>query len=88
LFDGRPRYFAGSPDLTQVEIYLLELEPSENNVTSFNLYPPPDSAYHLPILMDGYYRGYNQDTLIISFYDDFYINPALAGFRNVNYTCY
>jgi len=86
-FDRMKRFFSYSPELTIVEIYLLETEPSLNNVTRLNLYPPPEDTYPLPVLVE-YYMGYTPDTLISQSQDFFNHDTLLTQFTNANYVCY
>jgi len=87
LFDRIKRFFAYSPELTIVEIYLLETEPSLNNVSQFHYYPPSEDIYPLPVLIE-YYMGYTPDTLISQSHTFFYYDPVFKQFANTNYTCY
>jgi len=86
-FDRMKRFFAYSPELTIVEIYLLETEPSLNNVFRFNYYPPPEDVFPLPVLVE-YYLGYTPDTLIRQSHDFFYNDAPWPRFANADYTCY
>ncbi|SHH63648.1 hypothetical protein SAMN04488109_4754 [Chryseolinea serpens] len=87
-FDRRKRFFGYSPELAIVEIYLLEAEPSVNNVTQLNIYyPTPEDVYPLPYPID-YYIGYTPDTLISQSHDFFTYDTLLTEFTNANYVCH
>jgi hypothetical protein len=84
-FDSHQRFFAGSPDLSLVEIYNFDYEPSVNNLLSLKLYATPGATYATAQNID-FTITYNGKGFVESINTSFYASPKFT-FNRMNYSC-
>jgi len=86
-FDNHKRFFAGSPDLTLVETYIFNYEPSVNNVLTMTITATPGTTYGTPFSYT-FQMGYNEQGYVKSIHNvsSGYIFPIFT-FSQMNYTC-
>ncbi len=85
-FDDHKRYYAGSPDLTFVETYIFDTDPSANNPLSLNYAAEPGYTFPAPVTLT-YTLAYDENGYVksLSFYNPFFPTELLSA--QVNYTC-
>ena len=84
--DNHKRFFAGSADLTLVETYIFDYEPSVNNVLTMKLYATPGVTYGTPFSYT-FQVGYNEQGLVKSIGGSSGYPFPIFTFFLMNYTC-
>jgi hypothetical protein len=84
--DNHKRFFAGSADLTLVETYVFNYEPSVNNVLTMKLYATPGTTYGAPFSYT-FQVGYNEQGLVKSIGSSSGYPFPIFTFFQMSYTC-